>query len=323
MIIYYCFCVGGERRTPVNKNSSFGSKDRQSPLANSKERQSPGLLGAKERQSPGLLGAKERQSPGLLGAKERQSPGLLGAKERQSPGLLGAKERQSSGPSDNTTKENMASWNSKDRQSPGSKSPLLKGDKQQLADRSSPKTRDRDDMFGSNKSSKKPSGNLDDIFGKRKSPSDKDLFGSKIAGESKTPDGLRSPKPKEKDGRKTPQEDMFGRKDDRKTPQEDLFSRKSPKQQNASMDDIFGGKKRAESPLFKSKLSEGTRDSARDEIQPQPATRKGSYMSKLLGDADEQDNAQRREAKPRSSYLDSLLGDEKPEDTQVSIAIIP
>ena len=138
--------------------------------------------------------------------------------------------------------------------------------------RASPKSKE-DELFGSRTPAGKPKsgGNLDDIFGKRRSPTDQDLFSGK-----KTPtNGRQSPKGTDPLGRKTPtqkddpfsrrtptqREDATGRKtptqkDDsfgRKSPgqKEDPFGRKTTTNSGPSLDDIFGGIKRAESPLFK------------------------------------------------------------------------
>ena len=206
--------------------------------------------------------------------------------------------------------------------------------------RASPKSKE-DELFGSRTPAGKPKsgGNLDDIFGKRRSPTDQDLFsGKKTPKESeqgrKTPtNGRQSPKGTDPFGRKTPtqKDDSFSRRTPtqredatgRMTPtQKDSFGRKSPGQKEdpfgrktttnsgPSLDDIFGGKKRAESPLFKSKQR------GAEEAAPERAgtgARKGSYMASLLADSDEERDDREAKPKTRTSYMDSLLGDEKGE----------
>lgn len=73
------------------------------------------------------------------------------------------------------------------------------------------------------------------------------------------------------------------------------------------MDDIFGGKKRAESPLFKSK-QRGTEESPREISQA--GGKKGSYMASLLADSDEERDDGQAKPKTRTSYMDNLLGDD-------------
>lgn len=200
---------------------------------------------------------------------------------------------------------------------------------------------DEVELFGSRKPTK-PSSNMDDIFGRRKSPTDQNLFGSR----KNSKDNLNGndQKSMEFGGRQTPTTDAVARRTpngelkSRESPKSQVLGRKSPKDvakdkersaQQTTMDDIFGAKKRVESPLFKSKqLSDtATRPVERQESfghdrreSPKPAIKPGSYMSSLLADSDDEPQQGKRghTTSGRSSYIDNLLGDEKKEQSSVS-----
>lgn len=230
--------------------------------------------------------------------------------ERNSPGsgrkLLKSKEDELFGPQGGGSGRTAKS-----------KEDELFGPQRSGSGRTTPKSRE-DELLISK--SKKPSSNLDDIFGKRKSPSDQSLFADR-----------KSPRELE---RENPERSKFKSKenDSRLTPKSELSERKSSKQ--STMDDIFGVKKRVESPLFQSgtqedqvtsKRSQNSRlfqsDSAGHHTQPAPQQR--SYMSKLLADSDEEDKQTTSNSgkSTRTSYLDNLLGDEATAKESVSITI--
>ena len=117
-------------------------------------------------------------------------------------------------------------------------------------------------------------------------------------------------------GKKSPLDDMFGAKrgtDGR------LSGGRESSGKPSTMDDIFGAKKRAQSPLFSSKQpgnsdrldrslerEDGFRQEGYEQRKPQPSVRKGSYMSSLLADSDEE---REKSKSGKTSYLDNLLAE--------------